>query len=121
MSSWPRGGTMSRLRTAGVLWLIAGVSTAGIAFFIVDPVTLGAFIIGVVAAVVLGLAFLFRPSPGLVTWSNVAGAAWLVAFGTITVLNITNPVEEVLSLVWILLFGVLGAITAYRWGCTTPA
>ncbi len=112
---------MSRSRTAGVLWLIAGVSTAGIAFFIVDPVTLGAFIIGVVAAVVLGLAFLFRPSPGLVTWSNVAGAAWLVAFGTITVLNITNPVEEVLSLVWILLFGVLGAITAFRWGCTTPA
>ena len=112
---------MSQSRTAGVLWLIASVSTAGIAFFIVDPVTLGAFIIGVVAAVVLGLAFLFRPSPGLVTWSNVAGAAWLVAFGTITVLNITNPVEEVLSLVWILLFGVLGAITAFRWGCTTPA
>jgi len=112
---------MSQSRTAGVLWLIASVSTAGIAFFIVDPVTLGAFIIGVVAAVVLGLAFLFRPSHGLVTWSNVAGAAWLVAFGTITVLNITNPVEEVLSLVWILLFGVLGAITAFRWGCTTPA
>lgn len=112
---------MSRSRTAGVLWLIAGVSTAGIAFFIVDPVTLGAFIIGAVAAVVLGLAFLFRPAPGLVTWSNVAGAAWLVAFGTITVLNITNPVEEVLSLVWILLFGVLGAVTAYRWGRTTPA
>lgn len=112
---------MSRSRTAGVLWLIAGVSTAGIAFFIVDPVTLGAFIIGVVAAVVLGLALLFRPSPGLVRWSNVAGAAWLVAFGTIIVLNITNPLEEVLSLVWILLFGVLGAVTAYRWGRGTPA
>jgi hypothetical protein len=112
---------MSRSRTAGVLWLIAGVSTAGIAFFIVDPVTLGAFIIGVVAAVALGLAFWFRPSPDLVTRSNVAGAAWLVAFGTIIVLNITNPVEEVLSLVWILLFGVLGAATAYRWGRTTPA
>lgn len=32
---------MSRSRTAAVLWLIAGVSTAGIAFFIVDPVTRG--------------------------------------------------------------------------------
>jgi ABC-type antimicrobial peptide transport system permease subunit len=40
---------MSRSRTAGVLWLIAGISTAGIAFFIVDPVTRGAFIIGAVA------------------------------------------------------------------------
>jgi hypothetical protein len=57
----------------------------------------------------------------LVTWSNVAGAAWLVAFATITVLNITNPIEEVLSLVWILLFGVLGAVTAYRGGRATPA
>jgi hypothetical protein len=107
---------MSRSRTAGVLWLIAGVSTAGIAFFIVDPLTLGVFVIGAIAAVVLGLAFLFRPSPGLLMWSNVAGVAWLVAFGTITVLNITNPVEEVLSLVWIVLFGVLGAVAAYRWG-----
>ena len=112
---------MSRPRTAAVLWLIAGASTAGIAFFIVDRVTLGAFIIGAVAAVVLGLAFLFRPSPGLVRWSNVAGAAWLVAFGTITMLNITNPVEEVLSLIWILLFGVLGAVAAYRWGTDSAA
>ena len=112
---------MSRSRPAGVLWLIAGASTAGIAFFIVDRVTLGAFIIGPVAAVVLGLAFLFRPSPGLVTWSNVAGAAWLVAIGTITVLNITNPVEEVLSLIWILLFGVLGAVAAHRSGTHSTA
>jgi hypothetical protein len=39
---------------------------------------------------------------------------WLVAFGAITMLNITNPIAEVLSVIWVALFGVAGAAIAYR-------
>jgi hypothetical protein len=105
---------MRRSRVAGILWLIAGISSGGIAFFIVDPLTLAVFIIGCVIGVALGLAYLVRPSGRLVPWSNLAGIAWLVAFGVVTMLNITNPIGEVLSVIWVTLFGVAGATAAYR-------
>jgi hypothetical protein len=57
---------MSRSRTAGVLWLIAGVSTAGIAFFIVDPVTLGVFITGAIAGGCTGFGLPVPP----ILWSG---------------------------------------------------
>lgn len=106
---------MNRPRVAGVLWLIAGLSSAGIAFFLTDPLTLALFIVGAAVGALMGLAFLFRPSEGLVGWSTLAGVAWLVAYGAVTLLNITNPIEEVLSVIWIVVFGALGALTAYRW------
>lgn len=40
----------------GVLWLIAGVSSGGIAFFLVDPLDLAIFIGGAVLAILLGIA-----------------------------------------------------------------
>ncbi len=106
---------MNRPRVAGVLWLIAGLSSAGIAFFLTDPLTLALFIVGAAVGAVMGLALLLRPAEGLVGWSTVAGVAWLVAYGAVALLNITNPIEEVLSVVWIIAFGVLGAFAAYRW------
>jgi hypothetical protein len=105
---------MTRSRAAGVLWLIAGISSGGIAFFIVDPLTLTVFIVGCVVGVLLGLVYLIRPSMRLVRWSTLAGIVWLVAFGAVTMLNITNPVAEVLSVVWVALFGVAAAAVAYR-------
>ena len=65
----------------GVLWLIAGISSGGIAFFLVDPLDLAIFIGGAALAVLLGVAMLLRPSLSWVTWSNLLGAAWLLAFG----------------------------------------
>jgi hypothetical protein len=112
-----RGGTeadMTRSRAAGVLWLIAGISSGGTAFFIVDPLTLAVFIVGGVIGIVLGLAYLVRPSERLVRWSTLAGVVWLVAFGAITMLNITNPIAEVLSVIWVAVLGVAGAAAAYR-------
>ena len=105
---------MTRSRATGVLWLIAGISSGGIAFFIVDPLTLAVFIVGGVVGVVLGLALLVRPSERLARLSTLAGIVWLVAFGAITLLNITNPIAEVLSVIWVALFGVAGAAAAYR-------
>ena len=46
-------------------------------------------------------------------WSTLAGIVWLVAFGAVTMLNITNPIAEVLSVIWVALFGVAGAAAAY--------
>ncbi len=105
---------MTRSRAAGILWLIAGISSGGIAFFIVDPPTLTVFIVGCAVGVLLGLAYLVRPSERLVRWSTLAGIVWVVAFGAVTMLNVTNPVAEVLSVIWVALFGVAGAAVAYR-------
>jgi hypothetical membrane protein len=98
---------------AGVLWLIAGISSGGISFFLVDPLDLAIFIGGSVLAILLGLAMLSRPSPRWVLASGVLGFAWLVAFGALTITNLSLPIEELLSIVWVLAFGVAAAVAAY--------
>lgn len=104
---------MSGQRLAGILWLVAGISSGGISFFLVDPVDLAIFIGGAALAVLLGLAILVRPSPTWVPASGVLGFAWLVAFGAMTITNLSLPVEELLSVVWVLAFGVAAAVVAY--------
>jgi hypothetical protein len=109
-------------RLPGVLWLIAGISSGGIAFFLVDPLDLAIFIGGAVLAVLLALAMLVRPSPSWVTWSNLLGAAWLLAFGGIILTSLSLPTEQLLSVVWIFGFGLAGAVVAYvRRARTLPA
>lgn len=107
---------MPRQRLAGVLWLIAGLSSGLIAFFVVDPLTLAVFIAGTVGGVLLGLGMLVRPSPGYGSISAVLALAWLVAFGAVTVGNLAAPIEELLSVVWVLAFGVAAGIVAYARG-----
>ena len=113
---------MTSQRLPGVLWLIAGISSGGIAFFLVDPLDLAIFIGGAVLAMLLALAMLVRPSPSWVSWSNLLGAAWLLAFGAVIATSLSLPVEELLSVVWVLAFGVAGAVVAYaRRPRTAPA
>lgn len=97
----------------GVLWLIAGISSGGIAFFLVDPLDLAIFIGGAVLAVLLALALLIRASPSWVTWSNLLGAAWFLAFGGVILTSLSLPIEELLSVVWIFGLGLAGAVAAY--------
>lgn len=114
---------MASQKVAGVLWLIAGVSSGGIAFFLVDLLDLALFIGGAVLAVLLALAMLVRRSPAWVTWSNVLGLAWLLAFGAVLVTSLSIPgvvfhvnpaaIEELLSVVWVLAFGLAAAVVAY--------
>jgi hypothetical protein len=47
---------MTSQRLPAVLWLIAGISSGGIAFFLVDPLDLAIFVGGAVLAVLLALA-----------------------------------------------------------------
>jgi len=104
---------MTSQRLPGVLWLIAGISSGGIAFFLVDPLDLAIFIGGAVLAVLLALAMLVRPAPSLVTWSNLLGVAWLLAFGTVILTRLSLPMAELLSVAWVLAFGIGGAVIAY--------
>jgi hypothetical protein len=104
---------MTSQRVPGVLWLIAGLSSGGIAFFLVDPLDLAIFVGGAALAVLLGVAMLLRPSMSLVTWSNLLGAAWLLAFGAVILTSLSLPIEELLSVVWVLGFGVAAAALAY--------
>lgn len=103
---------MASQKLAGILWLIAGISSGGIAFFLDDPLDLAIFIGSAVLAVLLAFAMLARPSPAWVIWSNVLGAAWLLAFGAVLLMNLSLPVEQVFSVVWILAFGVAAAAVA---------
>ena len=104
---------MASRKLAGVLWLIAGISSGGIALFLDDPLELAIFIGGAVLAVLLALAMLVRVSPAWVAWSNALGAAWLLAFGAVLLMNLSLPIEQVLSVVWILAFGVAAAAVAF--------
>jgi hypothetical protein len=104
---------MASQKLAGVLWLIAGISSGGIAFFLVDPIDLAIFIGGAVLAVLLALAMLVRPSRSWVAWSNVLGAVWLLAFGWVILTSLSLPIEQLLSVVWIFGFGLAGAVVAY--------
>jgi len=104
---------MASQKLPGVLWLIAGISSGGIAFFLVDPLDLAIFIGGAVLAVLLALAVLVRPSPSWVTWSNLLGAAWVLAFGSVILTSLSLPIAELLSVVWVLAFGLAGAVVAY--------
>jgi hypothetical protein len=113
---------MASQKLPGVLWLVGGISSGGIAFFLVDPLDLAIFIGGAVLAVLLALAMLVRPSPSWVTWSNLLGAAWLLSFGALILTKLSLPIEQLLSVVWIFGFGVAGAVVAYaRRPRTAPA
>ena len=112
---------MASQKLAGILWLIAGISSGGIAFFLDDPLDLAIFIGGAVLAVLLALAMLVRPSRSWVTWSNLLGAAWVLAFGALILTKLFLPIEQLLSVVWIFGFGLAGAVVAYARRPRTPA
>jgi hypothetical protein len=104
---------MGSRRLAGVLWLIAGISSGGIAFVLVDPLDLAIFIGGAVLAVLLAIAMLARSSPGWTGWSNVLGGGWFLGFGWAILTKLSLPVEQLLSVVWIFAFGIAAALVAY--------
>lgn len=113
---------MASQKLPGVLWLIAGISSGAVAFVLVNPLDLTIFIGGAVLAVLLALAMLVRPSPSWVTWSNLLGAAWVLAFGALILSKLSLPIEQVLTVVWIFGFGLGGAVVAYaRRPRTAPA
>jgi hypothetical protein len=105
---------MPAFRLPGILWIIGGVMSALLVFFVLDipayAVVLG---VGGVAGIVIGALLVRRPSADVLRWSNITGIAWLIAYGWVTVTDLDKPVGEWLTVVVIAAIGVAGSLIAY--------
>jgi hypothetical protein len=105
---------MGGLKLAGGLWIIAGASSAAVMFGVLDePMLLALMIGGAVVGLTIGALLVARPGPGVVRWSNIAGIAWLIGFGSLTLVEVTTQMGYVSSAVWLTTWGVAGALVAY--------
>jgi hypothetical protein len=119
---------MGDLRTAGTLWIMAGLACAGLAIFVFVGENLGnlgallqnpglpALVCGgAVVALLIGSLLIARPGPGAVRLSSVAGVAWLMVFGSLALSALDGPeIGPLLSSSVITVFGVAGAAVAHR-------
>jgi hypothetical protein len=109
--SWVMGG----FRLAGALWIIAGLSSAGLLIFVLDnPVFIALMAGGAIVGLSLGVLLFTRPGPRVVRWSNLAGVAWLIAFGGVSLTQLDRPIGQLFSVLWLTGFGVAAALVAYR-------
>jgi hypothetical protein len=106
---------MGGLKLAGALWIIAGVNSAGTVFGVWnEPILLAMFLGGAIVGLTVGALLITRPGPDVVSWSNVAGIAWLIAFGALTVAEVVLQMGYALSVGFHTVLGVAGAVVAYR-------
>lgn len=116
---------MGGLRLAGALWIMAGVSCAGLLIFVFvgenlanlgvllqNPALPALVLGGAIVSLTIGVLLIARPGPGVVRWSNVAGVAWLAAFGPLVLTRLDRP-GPLLSSALITGFGIAGAVAAY--------
>lgn len=106
---------MSSFRLAGVLWIVGGLSSASLVVFALEnPIFLALLAGGGVVGLATGALLIARPGPSVVRWSHIAGVAWLIAFGALSLTQLDSPVGQLLSGIWVTGFGVAGALVAYR-------
>jgi hypothetical protein len=113
------------VRVGGALWMLAGLICA--ALFVVvfvgenlqdlrvllEHPVLPALVAGAgLVAWTLGPLLIVRPRPSVVRWSNVAGVAWLIIFGTLVLTRLDQPGPRT-STSLITVFGVAGAFVVY--------
>jgi hypothetical protein len=122
---------MGDLRLAGALWIMAGVTCAGLLSFVLIGERLndlGALLAnlalparvlgGALVAFLIGSLLLTRPGPNVVRWSTLAGVVWLIAFGPLVVTAVAAALGgyeagPVISSTLITSLGVAGAAVAY--------
>jgi hypothetical protein len=122
---------MSILRLAGALWIMAGVTCAGLLVFVFigeNIHDLGALLEnpglpvlvlgGAVVALLVGGLLLTRPGPDVVRWSSLTGVAWLIGFGPLVVRAVLAALGghesgPVLSSSLITGLGIAGAVVAH--------
>jgi hypothetical protein len=79
------GGSVKRLGTAGVLWLVAaGFAIAMTLIFRTDPLQWVVTMAVAVVAAVLAVWLIVRPSALVVSASNVVAAVWTVLYAVLT-------------------------------------
>jgi hypothetical protein len=119
---------MSGLRLAGALWIMAGVTCAGLLLFVFvgenlrdlgalvrNPALPALVLGGALVAFLVGGLLLSGRGRDMVRWSSIAGVAWLIAFGPLVV-GALRPGESgpLLSSGLITGLGIAGALVAYR-------
>jgi hypothetical protein len=105
---------MMSWRTAAVLWLVAGLSSAVLVPYMTDQLLLAVFAIGAVVGIVLATASLLGLSNRLARWSAAIGAVWLAVFAAITLAHLGDPVEYLVPVVWIAVVGAAAGWVSYR-------
>ncbi len=105
---------MDRLGIAGALWLAAaGFAIAMTIIFRVDPIQwVVTFAIGVAAAVV-GLWLIARPSALVVSVSNVVAVVWIVLYAVLAVQQSEELVASATD-VFLIAIGAAAGLAAYR-------
>jgi hypothetical protein len=106
---------MSARKLAGVLWIMGGLYSAAMVFGVLDePAILALAVAGAIVGLTTGMLVITRPGPSVVRWSNVAGIAWLIGFGALTVAEVTMSMGYVLPVLVLTTFGVVAALVASR-------
>jgi Na+/glutamate symporter len=118
---------MVGLRVAGALWILAGVICLLLLIVVfvgenlenpgilLQNLALPALVAGgAIVSLLIGVRLIARPGPGIVRWSNVAGVAWLIVFGSLVLTRLDEPGPRTSSAM-ITGFGVAGALVAYLW------
>jgi hypothetical protein len=113
------------LRLAGALWIMAGLTCAGLLVVVFvgenlgnlgvllqNPALPGLVVGGAIVELAIGVLLIVRPGPIIVRWSTVAGVAWLIVFGSLALRRLDKP-GPLLSSTLITVFGVVGALVAY--------
>jgi ABC-type Fe3+-siderophore transport system permease subunit len=114
-------------RTAGALWVAAGLICAGLFVTVFvgenladpgallrDPWLPALILGGAIVGLLTGSLLITRPGPMAVRWSTIAGVAWLVAFGALALTALDGPdYGPLLSSGLITGFGVAGAVVGY--------
>ena len=118
---------MGGLRLAGALWIMAGVTCAGLLSFVfigenvndlgavlANPAMPALVLGGALVALLIGGLLLARPGPDVVCWSSLAGVAWLISFGPLVVGALGGDESgPLMSSSLIAGLGIAGAVVAY--------
>jgi hypothetical protein len=102
---------MGGLKLAGGLWIIASLSNVVLVFSTLGEPIMALFVGGAIVGLTIGALLIARPGPAAVRWSNVAGLAWLIAFGAYTLTELDK--QYLSTAIWLTAFGVAGALVAY--------
>jgi uncharacterized membrane protein len=79
-----------------------------------DQLLLIVFAVGAVVGIGLAAASLLRRGERLARWCAATGAVWLVVFATITLANLGDPIEYLLPVVGVAVFGAAAGWVSYR-------
>ncbi|HEY8855403.1 MAG TPA: hypothetical protein VIN12_09080 [Candidatus Dormibacteraeota bacterium] len=105
---------MNKMRTAGILWVVSALLATGITLiFRVDPVQVVLTIVVGVVAAALGLWMIAHQGKGPVRVSNIVGAAWLVLYAALTIVQ-SGELAAWTTDVFLALIGLGATLLAYR-------